>query len=53
MPLLYVAERYDVLIADAFSGDAVPVHLLTEEAFRLYFRRLAPDGGATRGAGGP
>ncbi len=37
-------ERYDVLIADAFSGDAVPVHLLTEEAFRLYFRRLAPDG---------
>jgi hypothetical protein len=37
-------ERYDVLVADAFSGDAVPVHLLTEEAFRLYFRRLAPDG---------
>jgi hypothetical protein len=36
--------RYDVLIADVFSGDAIPVHLLTEEAFRLYFRRLAPGG---------
>jgi len=30
----------DVLIIDAFSGDAVPVHLLTLEAFQIYFRRL-------------
>lgn len=35
---------YDSLIIDAFSGDAVPYHLTTEEAFRLYFSRLKPDG---------
>ena len=35
---------YDVLVADAFSSDAIPVHLLTEEAFRLYVRALAPRG---------
>ena len=35
---------YDSLIIDAFSGDAVPYHLATEEAFRLYFSRLKPDG---------
>lgn len=29
---------------DAFSGDAVPLHLLTREAFELYLRRTAPDG---------
>jgi hypothetical protein len=41
------AERpqgYDLLAIDAFSGDAIPVHLLTREAFALYFRHLAPDG---------
>lgn len=36
--------RFDVLAIDAFSGDAVPVHLLTREAGRLYVRALAPDG---------
>ena len=36
--------RYDVLIIDAFSGDAVPVHLLTLESLELYRRALAPDG---------
>ncbi|MDR2849362.1 MAG: fused MFS/spermidine synthase, partial [Verrucomicrobiota bacterium] len=35
---------YDVLVMDAYSGDAVPYHLATVEAFRLYFARLAPDG---------
>jgi hypothetical protein len=35
---------YDVLMIDAYSGDAVPYHLATREAFRLYFDRLAPDG---------
>jgi hypothetical protein len=35
---------YDVFIADAFSGDAIPVHLLTREAFRLYLTRLKPEG---------
>lgn len=35
---------WDLLVLDAFSSDAVPVHLLTREAFRLYQKRLAPDG---------
>jgi SAM-dependent methyltransferase len=37
-------QRYDVLAVDAFTGDSIPVHLLTIEAFRLYFRNLAPQG---------
>jgi hypothetical protein len=35
---------YDVLVLDAFSSDAVPVHLLTREAMRLYLQKLAPHG---------
>jgi hypothetical protein len=38
------AQQFDVLIADAFSGDSVPVHLMTREAFELYFRHLKPTG---------
>ena len=37
-------QRFDVLAVDVFSGDAIPVHLLTREAFALYFRHLAPGG---------
>ena len=37
-------EAFDVLVLDAFSGDAIPVHLLTIEAFELYLRELTPDG---------
>jgi hypothetical protein len=37
-------QAFDVLVLDAFSGDAVPVHLLTREAFTLYERHLAPNG---------
>jgi SAM-dependent methyltransferase len=37
-------ERFDVLAIDAFSGDAIPVHLLTREAIALYLQRLKPDG---------
>lgn len=37
-------QNFDVLAVDAFSGDAIPVHLLTREAFLLYFRHLKPDG---------
>jgi SAM-dependent methyltransferase len=37
-------ENFDVLAVDAFSGDAIPVHLLTREAMDLYFRHLRPDG---------
>ncbi len=35
---------YDVLYIDAYNGDAVPYHLITEEAFRIYVSRLAQDG---------
>lgn len=37
-------QQFDVLIVDAFSGDSVPIHLLTRQAFELYFRHLKPDG---------
>jgi hypothetical protein len=37
-------ERYDVIVVDAFSSDAIPVHLLTREALRLYFDVLDPRG---------
>ncbi len=36
-------QRFDLLAVDAFSGDAIPVHLLTEEAFRLYAAHLRDD----------
>lgn len=38
------ANGYDVLVVDAFSSDAIPVHLLTREAFALYFKHLKPGG---------
>ncbi len=38
------AQQFDVLLLDAFSGDSVPVHLLTREAFELYLRHLKPNG---------
>lgn len=45
---LRIAEQpdraYDSLIVDAFSGDAVPIHLLTAEALALYLRKLNPHG---------
>ncbi len=37
-------QNFDVLLIDAFSGDSVPVHLLTREAFELYQRHMKPDG---------
>lgn len=37
-------QHYDVIALDAFSSDAIPVHLLTREAFESYFRHLKPDG---------
>lgn len=37
-------KQFDILVLDAFSGDSVPVHLLTREAFELYWRHLKPDG---------
>jgi hypothetical protein len=38
------SQQFDVLALDAFSSDAIPVHLLTREAMALYFRQLKPDG---------
>src|ERR1700730_14948625 len=38
------AQRYDLIILDAFSSDAIPVHLLTREALAGYLTRLEPGG---------
>jgi SAM-dependent methyltransferase len=37
-------QNFDVLAVDAFSGDSIPVHLITVEAFTEYLRHLKPDG---------
>jgi hypothetical protein len=37
-------QSFDVLAIDAFSGDAIPMHLLTTQAMRVYQRQLAPGG---------
>lgn len=37
-------QQFDVLAVDAFSGDAIPVHLVTREALAIYRRHLKPDG---------
>ena len=37
-------SSYDLIILDAFSSDAIPVHLMTREALQLYLRKLAPHG---------
>ncbi|MFN0106511.1 MAG: spermidine synthase [Bryobacteraceae bacterium] len=36
-------QNFDLLFMDAFSGDSIPVHLLTREAFDLYARHMKPD----------
>ena len=37
-------QHFDVLAIDAFSGDAIPVHLLTTQAMRVYERQITPTG---------
>jgi spermidine synthase len=37
-------QQFDFFAVDAFISDAIPVHLLTKEAFDLYWRHLKPDG---------
>ena len=37
-------QHFDLLVLDAFSGDAVPTHLLTREAMQVYLQHLRPDG---------
>jgi SAM-dependent methyltransferase len=38
------AQNYDLLAIDAFSGDSIPMHLVTREAMAAYVRHLKPDG---------
>ena len=37
-------HRYSVIVADAFSSDSIPVHLITREAFHLYLSKLTDRG---------
>ena len=37
-------QNFDVLAVDAFSSDAIPVHLITREALGIYLRHMKPDG---------
>jgi hypothetical protein len=37
-------HQYDLIVIDAFSSDAIPIHLLTREAMSLYLRKLASNG---------
>jgi predicted O-methyltransferase YrrM len=37
-------QHFDILVVDAFSSDAIPIHLLTRECFELYRKHLKPDG---------
>jgi hypothetical protein len=37
-------QDYDIIVLDAFSGDAIPVHLLTVESVKLYDSHLKPEG---------
>jgi spermidine synthase len=38
------SSSYDVIFLDAFTSDALPVHLITEEAMQMYLEKLAPGG---------
>jgi len=44
MPRLELDKYFDLIVMDAFSSDAVPVHLLTREAFALYRAKLTSEG---------
>jgi hypothetical protein len=37
-------QKYDLIVLDAFSSDAIPIHLLTVEAIQMYLRHLNPNG---------
>ncbi|NBO90809.1 MAG: hypothetical protein EBV06_00605 [Planctomycetia bacterium] len=43
-PKLMADDKYGMIFADAFSSDAIPVHLITREAMMIYLRRLEKDG---------
>src|SRR5262249_31808038 len=37
-------DKYGIIVVDAFSSDAIPVHLITVEALRMYFEKLSDNG---------
>lgn len=37
-------RKFDLYVVDAFSSDSIPTHLLTQEAIKLYFKKIKPDG---------
>ena len=37
-------QQFDMLVVDAFTGDGIPIHLLTREALELYLRHIKPEG---------
>jgi hypothetical protein len=41
---LAAGQRFDILVIDAFNGDAIPTHLITAEAWDLYWKLLDPEG---------
>jgi hypothetical protein len=40
----YTGPKYGLIVVDAFSSDAIPIHLLTKEALQLYLDKLTDDG---------
>ena len=38
------SEKYGLIVVDAFSSDAIPIHLMTSEAMKVYLDKMAPDG---------
>lgn len=40
----YTGQKYSLLLVDAFSSDAIPVHLLTKEAVEMYMTKITDDG---------
>jgi len=43
-PLELPHEKYGIMVIDAFSSDAIPIHLITREAIRLYMKMVREDG---------
>jgi SAM-dependent methyltransferase len=37
-------EKYKIVVVDAFSSDAIPIHLITREALKMYLTKITPDG---------
>lgn len=44
LSLRHESRTFDLIVLDAFTSDAIPIHLLTREAVELYLSRLNPDG---------